>query len=247
MKNIIIHDELKNLLPPLSPEEFAGLEKSILKDGCLSSLIVWDNILVDGHYRYDICRKHGIPFSVECVHFENLEGAKRWAWHHQKHRRNLTIFHHAEQTLKFMKGSTAREISRKETHEVSSAKKRGLLCKMAGVSTTTLQKIEFLMEHASPEVKERLRKGEKGTSIHREYMRLRPMEDQESLRLPFKQGKQNAGKWSAEELSKWLLSTRSTAYVRELILRILCDYRDRYGEDEAEVVYRYLSQSYDQK
>lgn len=40
MKEIKINEELKNLLPPISDEERTGLEASILKDGCLSPLIM---------------------------------------------------------------------------------------------------------------------------------------------------------------------------------------------------------------
>ncbi len=54
MEKLIINDELKNLLPPLSEEEAAGLEASILQYGCLTPLVTLNNILVDGHYRYRI-------------------------------------------------------------------------------------------------------------------------------------------------------------------------------------------------
>ncbi|MDR1140608.1 MAG: hypothetical protein LBL62_02880 [Planctomycetaceae bacterium] len=55
MKELTIIDELKNQLPPLTEAEFNGVEESILKDGCLSPLVVWNDILVDGYNRYDIC------------------------------------------------------------------------------------------------------------------------------------------------------------------------------------------------
>ena len=97
----IIHDELKNLLPPLSVKEYAGLEASLLKEGCLSPLVTWNNMIVDGHYRYDICKKYGIPFSVREMNFADLEAAKLWAWRHQENRRNLTPFQRTELALKF--------------------------------------------------------------------------------------------------------------------------------------------------
>ncbi|MDR2438607.1 MAG: hypothetical protein LBE12_04440 [Planctomycetaceae bacterium] len=65
MKELTIIDELKNLLPPLTDAEFTGFEESILKDGCLSPLVVWNDILVDGHNRYDICSKHQIPYAIK--------------------------------------------------------------------------------------------------------------------------------------------------------------------------------------
>jgi len=88
------------LLPPLSAEEFAGLEASILKDGCLSPLVIWNNILVDGHHRYEICRKHQIPYSVNSVVLDSIDDAKLWAWQHQENRRNLTAFQRVEIALK---------------------------------------------------------------------------------------------------------------------------------------------------
>ena len=67
MKELTIIDELKNLLPPLTETEFTGLEVSIVKDGCLSPLVVWNNIFVDGHHRYEICCKNQIPYATKNV------------------------------------------------------------------------------------------------------------------------------------------------------------------------------------
>ncbi|MCL2623158.1 MAG: hypothetical protein FWD31_05760 [Planctomycetaceae bacterium] len=89
MKNLIINEELKTLLPPLSSEEYAGLEESILKHGCLSPLIVWNDILVDGHCRYEICIKHSIPFGIKNVEFDDLDDAKLWILKHQLGLRNM--------------------------------------------------------------------------------------------------------------------------------------------------------------
>jgi len=54
-EDITVLDDLKNLISPLTIEEQKNLEESILKDGCLSSLILWKHrwqyILVDGHNR----------------------------------------------------------------------------------------------------------------------------------------------------------------------------------------------------
>ena len=62
--NIIVDDEFKKLIPPLTAEERKGLEESILKEGCRDSLILWNNTLIDGHNRYEICTKHNIPFKT---------------------------------------------------------------------------------------------------------------------------------------------------------------------------------------
>ena len=53
-----IDPEFKSLLRELKNEEFEALEKSIKTYGCRDSLLVWGDILIDGHNRYDICTKN---------------------------------------------------------------------------------------------------------------------------------------------------------------------------------------------
>ena len=55
-----VDDELRGLIPPLSAEERKMLEESIVRDGCDTPLTVWEDTIVDGHNRYDICREHGM-------------------------------------------------------------------------------------------------------------------------------------------------------------------------------------------
>ncbi|MDR0326980.1 MAG: ParB/RepB/Spo0J family partition protein [Planctomycetaceae bacterium] len=192
--NLTINDELKNLLPPLSAKEYAGLEASIRKDGCLSDLIAWDGTLVDGHHRYEICQKHNVPFAVKNIIFENLDEAKLWAGRHQENRRNLTDYHKAELALKLKDVIAAKAKKRqraaggdksKTTSEAvpptlaeppESKETRQEIAKIAGISHGNLSKAEYIAEHADEETKEKLRRGEKGTSINKEYNRLKAEE-----------------------------------------------------------------------
>lgn len=88
-KIIKIDDEFKALIPPLSDDEYALLEASILADGCRDALIMWGNILVDGHNRYAICQKHGLPFKVETIHLDCREAVIVWMIENQLGRRNI--------------------------------------------------------------------------------------------------------------------------------------------------------------
>src|SRR5688572_1298322 len=93
--SLTILKELRDFIVPLSDEELFHLEASILAEGCREPLIVWKKnktilILVDGHNRYKICEKHGLPFKVRKVEFKNLEDAKVWMVDNQMGRRNLT-------------------------------------------------------------------------------------------------------------------------------------------------------------
>ena len=187
-QNIIINDELKNLLPPLFPEEFIGLEESIRKDGCLSPLVVWNDILVDGHHRYEICKKYQIPFAVKSIVLENLDDAKLWAGRHQENRRNLTDFYRAELALKLKDVVAAKAKERQRGGQggillpstLTEAKEtRQELAQLAGVSSGNITKAEFISEHADEETKAKLRRGEKGTSINKEYNRLKAEEKAE--------------------------------------------------------------------
>jgi N6-adenosine-specific RNA methylase IME4 len=85
-----VDPEFEALIPPLSPGEFAQLEENILRDGCLHPLCVWDNSLVDGHNRHEICTAHSLPFDITPVSFESRDHAKAWICEQQLGRRNLT-------------------------------------------------------------------------------------------------------------------------------------------------------------
>ena len=91
-----IDEQFKNLLPPLSPEEFSKLEELIINDGCTESIKVWKDkvtnitYIIDGHNRYQICTKHNIPFKVESKGFNNKFEVIDWIINFQFGRRNLT-------------------------------------------------------------------------------------------------------------------------------------------------------------
>lgn len=75
--NIVVNEELKAYIDPLTPEEHDALERSILAEGCRDALVLWGDVLVDGHNRYGICQKHGLPFQTvqKCsIHFCTVSG-----------------------------------------------------------------------------------------------------------------------------------------------------------------------------
>jgi hypothetical protein len=94
-KLLTILKEIKDYILPLSDEEFFNLEKSILLEGCRDPLIAWQKkddqlVLVDGHNRYNICKKNNIPFKVKKIDFRDIEEVKIWMVENQMGRRNLT-------------------------------------------------------------------------------------------------------------------------------------------------------------
>ena len=53
-------------------------------------MVLWNGILIDGHNRYDICTRHGIPFSTVDKEFGSREDVLIWIITTQVSRRNLT-------------------------------------------------------------------------------------------------------------------------------------------------------------
>jgi hypothetical protein len=77
--DIVVNEELKAYIDPLTAEEFEALERSLLAEGCRDALVLWGDMLVDGHNRYGICRKHGLPFqTVQNTRFQSLADVHLW-------------------------------------------------------------------------------------------------------------------------------------------------------------------------
>lgn len=91
--NIVVNEELKAYIDPLTPEEYEALERSILSEGCRDALVLWGDLLVDGHNRYGICQKHGLPFqTVQSKLFQTLEDVHLWMIDQHLGRRSVSDF-----------------------------------------------------------------------------------------------------------------------------------------------------------
>lgn len=180
-----IKREYKTLIPPLSPEEYQYLEENILKDGVREPLVVWGDILIDGHNRYEICQKHGITYKTVNKDFESDEEAERWIILNQFGRRNLTKFQRSELALKLkpMLAVQAKERQkiycgnqydkksglRQNSVQVQKGKTSDDIAKIAGVSRDTISKVSVIQEKGSPEQIQRARTGGKGNTVNAIY------------------------------------------------------------------------------
>ena len=90
MREIIIDEEFKALLPSLDAETYARLEENILEHGCREAIVLWNDIIVDGHNRFAICTEHEIPYKTVDMEFGSREEAVIWIITTQVSRRNLT-------------------------------------------------------------------------------------------------------------------------------------------------------------
>jgi len=85
-----IDPEFRDLIPPLTQSEYEELEKSILSEGCRESIYTWNDYIIDGHNRYEICIKHGLEPPVFPMVFESREEVIIWICSVQLSRRNVT-------------------------------------------------------------------------------------------------------------------------------------------------------------
>lgn len=90
MQQLIIDQEFRDIIPPLTDNEFEQLKANVMEDGCRDSLVTWNEIIIDGHNRYKICTENNIDFSVIEKFFDCREDAIIWICQNQRGRRNIT-------------------------------------------------------------------------------------------------------------------------------------------------------------
>ncbi|KYC46431.1 MAG: Phage protein Gp37/Gp68 [Candidatus Methanofastidiosum methylothiophilum] len=92
---IKIDPALKKYMNKLNNKERTLLEEQLKRDGCLDPLKVWiqgdDEIVLDGHNRYEICIANDIPFKTTPISgINDYLDAEIWIEEFQLGRRNLT-------------------------------------------------------------------------------------------------------------------------------------------------------------
>lgn len=192
-----IDSEFKNLIPSLTPEEYAQLEENLIKDGCRDALILWDGILVDGHNRYEICTRNKIQFKTIEKSFDSREDVVEWIIRNQFGRRNITTAQRCDLVLKLedvikarARGnkqeamSEARANNPKNTNEqfnpksdatVNKVNTNDELAKLAGVGHNTIHQFRVVKKEGTPELQQQVLKSE--ISINKAYKSIRPKED----------------------------------------------------------------------
>ena len=179
--DLTVDPEFRDLIPPLNEEELKLLEESLVADGCESPLIVWNGVIVDGHNRYAICRKHEIPFAIQEKNFSSRDDAMLWMLRNQLGRRNLNNYQRVELVLKFeplvKSAAEQRMLAGKVANPVptlaqgqTKGKTRDHLSEAAGVSHGTFAKAKKLVQSADEETKRELRAGK--VTVNRAYTEL---------------------------------------------------------------------------
>ena len=198
----VVLPEMAELLPPLSEEQLDALETDLMKNGCYTSIIVnEDLVVIDGHNRKSLCDKHGLPYQMLVFAFDDLLEAKQWALDTQKGRRNLDKWELGKIALKLKPELEARAKSNQSAAGGDKTDKGALLvnspkalppvntrkemAQAVGIGDQTMGRIMQINEHAPAAVKEALDKKE--LSINQGYQITKQVED-----LPEEQREQAA-------------------------------------------------------
>ncbi|MDP3168204.1 MAG: plasmid replication/partition related protein [Hydrogenophaga sp.] len=181
--HITVNPDLKAYIDPLTPDEYEALERSILTEGCRDALVLWGDVLVDGHNRHGICEKHGLPFqTVQNPHFQSMEDVHLWMIDQHLGRRSVSDFQRgvlalrkreimAERRSRFLASAPAPDdVAADETlptppadNPVAPAPKplhsREDIAKAARLSSSQVVQIEKIQKQATPELVEALKAG----------------------------------------------------------------------------------------
>ena len=118
MTEIIVNEELKAYIDPMTPDEYEALERSILAEGCRDALVLWGDTLVDGHHRYSVCRKHDLPFqTIQHTRFQSMEDVHLWMIEQHLGRRSVSPFQRGVLALRKREILAARKGRAKEAEE----------------------------------------------------------------------------------------------------------------------------------
>jgi len=178
MMKLIILPEIQHRLMPLQPEELAELERSVLEEGIRDPLVVWRKdgqlILVDGHHRYELAKKHGLSFQIVEREFRDLDEVLIWVDRNQLGRRNLTdeqrafIMHRLYGSVKLAPHRPTKEDENgvKLTPFSGSQATAKKIAQITGVSPITVLrahrfgKVVEALQEVSPQAAERVLRGE---------------------------------------------------------------------------------------
>lgn len=186
-----IEKEFKELIPPLSDEEFQELEKNCCEYGIRDHLVVavypgsGGEVLIDGHNRHEIARKCNLSFTTKRIDFESKEAAMIWMINNQIGRRNLTTYQRAVLALKtkpMLEKQAEEHLHLSEgkgcqkSDKVNPIDTKKELAKIAGVSHDTIHKVEVIQQKVPEETKKALNRGD--VSINQVYSGIKAAENQ---------------------------------------------------------------------
>ena len=184
-KELKIDPELRDLLPPLTDDEYKQLEKNIVENGFDKNfpIMEWHGFIVDGHNRYSICKKHNIEYVVGTLGYETKDEVMEWMLDIQLGRRNLSPIQRIAVAEKYRpiyeKQAKERQatstgganpqltpnlVEADKTNNRSENETNSKLAKIANVGKETYRQAKRVLDSNNEELKNRVLSGEASIS-----------------------------------------------------------------------------------
>jgi hypothetical protein len=240
--SIIIDKEFQSLIPPLSLEEFQQLEENCVNEGIRDALIVWkqpdgNDILIDGHNRWNISVKHGgIPFQIKQMEFSDRDAVKLWIIRNQLGRRNISKwarFDLAKQ-LEKIAAKQAKERQGARTDIVptlapsNAGKTRDKMAEMVGVSHGTYDKMKAIDNSGDKQLISDVREGRE--TINGAYQKVHPKKTPQQRNKEFLEETRQAHKDFQSSKTVSINDIQADRTNRQIIAIDLCNRLMRMGK-----------------
>ena len=196
MNTLLIDPEFQAMIPPLRAEERTQLEANIVADGVRDPLVAWQDVLIDGHNRYEIATRLGLPFDVREMSFSSRDDAILWVVNNQFGRRNLSTAARAELAMRIEpilaaqaktrqaeaggdRRSAASVVLKSEQavdRDINASKTATQAAEAAGLKRDTYYKAKTILTTAPSPIVEAFRSGELSTNQAYQHVRRQQKE-----------------------------------------------------------------------
>lgn len=192
LSNITIDPDFRDYFPPLEPDAYEALKEKIIHEGFTDPVKLWsvgyNNYLLDGHHRYQICKELGIEPRHVFIKCTNKKEALEWIKNNQRARRNTSVFQDVEHYLANKQAiadqaklNQQKALKRGDQSPVaptlaqrgeSNGRTNEQIAKQAGVGKETVRKVEKILDSGDTEIIDKARSGE--MSINAAYKAVKP-------------------------------------------------------------------------
>jgi len=186
--NIKIKEEFKQLIPPLTTEEYKQLEDNCLEEGIREKIILWNNYIIDGHNRYNIAKQWNLEFETKSKSFSSEDDVKIWMLDNQFGKRNLSDAQRylnrnekrkllKAQGLEKYKKTVGRPLKKSLStidNDLLKHNTQKIIANELGWSTGKVAMADIVFKKAKPEIEEKVLKNE--ITINQAYKEIKKEE-----------------------------------------------------------------------
>lgn len=189
-QTLIVDPKYLKFIPRPSEDRYNEMKRDIATHGQQIAIIVnQDNVILDGHTRYQICHELEIVPKTEKRNFENKLEEERFVYSINVKRRDLSTtlrvelareIHKIDQliakqrSISNLKNQKSVDFQNSENREKINTTE--LIAKEAGVSVDTASRTIKILDNAEEKEIQALREGKDGSSVNKSYKKIKKLE-----------------------------------------------------------------------